>query len=88
MKSALHAARPVYLLAAALVAASCVAADPDEVFDDAVDSAEALGPSACAVSYKVIDQWSTGFSAEVMITNQTSAAYNGWALTWTLPSGQ
>ncbi|MGI5520421.1 extracellular catalytic domain type 1 short-chain-length polyhydroxyalkanoate depolymerase [Micromonospora sp. CA-259024] len=41
----------------------------------------------CRVGYTV-NAWSTGLTASVTITNTGSAAVNGWALTFTLPSGQ
>ncbi|MEU8215482.1 PHB depolymerase family esterase [Micromonospora taraxaci] len=42
---------------------------------------------ACRVGYTV-NAWNTGLTASVTITNTGSAAVNGWALTFTLPSGQ
>jgi cellulase/cellobiase CelA1 len=43
-------------------------------------------PGACAVRYE-LNQWSTGFTANVTVTNG-GAALNGWALTWTFPGNQ
>ncbi|PYC70772.1 esterase [Micromonospora arborensis] len=42
---------------------------------------------ACRVGYTV-NAWSNGLTASVTITNTGTAAVNGWALTFTLPSGQ
>ena len=35
-----------------------------------------------------MNSWSTGFTADVAITNTSSTAINGWSLVFTLPSGQ
>jgi lysophospholipase L1-like esterase len=51
-----------------------------------VATAQAATP-ACGVAYKITSQWSTGFGAEVTITNLGDAV-NGWTLGWTLGSGQ
>ncbi|MEU7750560.1 PHB depolymerase family esterase [Micromonospora sp. NPDC049171] len=42
---------------------------------------------ACRVGYTV-NAWSNGLTASVIITNTGTAAVNGWALTFTLPTGQ
>ncbi|MET7710673.1 PHB depolymerase family esterase [Micromonospora sp. NPDC005413] len=42
---------------------------------------------ACRIAYTV-NAWNTGLTASVTITNTGTAAVNGWALTFTLPSGQ
>jgi endo-1,4-beta-xylanase len=45
-------------------------------------------PSAgCQVSYPV-NQWNTGFTADVTITNTAGAAVEGWTLTFTFTAGQ
>ncbi|GEK21707.1 endo-1,4-beta-xylanase [Cellulomonas xylanilytica] len=45
-------------------------------------------PSAgCQVSYAV-NQWNTGFTANVTVKNTSSSALNGWTLTFSFPSGQ
>ena len=43
---------------------------------------------SCTVDYTVVNQWNSGFQANVTITNNTSAAINGWNLTWTLGAGE
>ncbi|MEU6664999.1 cellulose binding domain-containing protein [Streptomyces sp. NPDC046727] len=43
---------------------------------------------ACTVTYKVTNQWSGGFQADVRLTNTGSTAWNGWNLTWTFADGQ
>ncbi|MFI8194356.1 cellulose binding domain-containing protein [Streptomyces sp. NPDC085946] len=43
---------------------------------------------ACAVTYKVTNQWSDGFQADVRLTNTGTGAWSGWSLNWTFPNGQ
>ncbi|GCE76216.1 endo-1,4-beta-xylanase [Cellulomonas biazotea] len=43
--------------------------------------------AGCQVTYGV-NQWNTGFTANVSVKNTSSSAVNGWALTFTFPSGQ
>ncbi|CAG0935332.1 Exoglucanase/xylanase [Thermoflexales bacterium] len=45
------------------------------------------GPGGCAVTYTV-NQWNTGFTADVKITNNGSAAIPGWTLAWSFANGQ
>ncbi|MFF4874842.1 PHB depolymerase family esterase [Micromonospora sp. NPDC000668] len=42
---------------------------------------------ACRIGYAV-NAWNTGLTASVTITNTGAAPVNGWALTFTLPTGQ
>ena len=44
------------------------------------------GPAQCTVSWTV-NQWNTGFTAEVQVTNR-GAALNGWTLTWSFGGNQ
>lgn len=44
-------------------------------------------PAACAVRYATND-WNTGFTASVKVTNTGSTAMNGWTLAFTFPSSQ
>jgi hypothetical protein len=43
--------------------------------------------AGCRVDYKITNQWSTGFGADVTVTN-LGDALNGWALTWSFGAGQ
>ncbi|WP_369173793.1 cellulose binding domain-containing protein [Streptomyces sp. R28] len=43
---------------------------------------------ACAVTYKVTNQWSGGFQADVQLSNTGSTAWNGWSLGWSFAQGQ
>ncbi|MDQ1024881.1 hypothetical protein QF035_002463 [Streptomyces umbrinus] len=43
---------------------------------------------ACAVTYKITNQWSGGFQADVQLNNTGSTTWNGWALGWSFPNGQ
>jgi hypothetical protein len=45
------------------------------------------GGTACRVTYAT-NVWNTGFTADVTVANTGGAAINGWALNFTLPSGQ
>jgi endoglucanase len=44
--------------------------------------------TGCSIHYVVSNQWNTGFTATVNITNTGSTTINGWTLKWTFPSGQ
>ncbi|MEZ4731055.1 MAG: glycoside hydrolase family 9 protein [Caldilineaceae bacterium] len=46
------------------------------------------GGATCLVTYLVNNDWGNGFTADVIITNQTGAALNGWTLTWSFPGNQ
>ncbi|MBC9728340.1 glycoside hydrolase family 6 protein [Streptomyces sp. TRM68367] len=48
-----------------------------------------VGPAAvpCTVDYKVQNQWSTGFTAAVTVTNH-SAAKNAWSVKWSYAGNQ
>ncbi len=43
---------------------------------------------ACAVTYKVTNQWQGGFQADVQLTNTGTSAWSGWNLVWSFPDGQ
>ncbi|NUP19979.1 MAG: xyloglucanase [Streptomyces sp.] len=43
---------------------------------------------ACAVTYKVTNQWSGGFQADVQLSNTGSTAWSGWSLGWSFAEGQ
>jgi hypothetical protein len=42
----------------------------------------------CVVAYRIVNQWSGGFQADVTVRNGEAAAVNGWRLQWTFPTGQ
>ena len=46
------------------------------------------GASSCQVNYSVQTQWSNGFTGAITITNNGTAAINGWTLAWTWPGNQ
>ncbi|KAB8139702.1 cellulose-binding protein [Chloroflexia bacterium SDU3-3] len=46
-----------------------------------------LAGTGCQVTYTV-NQWGTGFTADVTIKNTGSTAINGWALAWTFSGDQ
>ncbi|MFI6931334.1 cellulose binding domain-containing protein [Streptomyces sp. NPDC050287] len=43
---------------------------------------------ACTVTYKITNQWSGGFQADVQLTNSGSSPWNGWSLGWSFADGQ
>jgi hypothetical protein len=44
-------------------------------------------PGGCRVSYTT-NTWNTGLTANIIVTNTSSTAINGWSLVFTLASGQ
>lgn len=42
----------------------------------------------CEVTYRVTDQWQTGFNASVTYTNTGTTTVNGWVIAWTYADGQ
>jgi beta-xylosidase len=46
------------------------------------------GGVTCAVTYNLPNDWGTGFTADVTIKNNGTAAINGWTLTWIFPGNQ
>lgn len=40
------------------------------------------------VAYQIVNQWSTGFTANLTITNNSSTAINGWTLQFAFPASQ
>jgi hypothetical protein len=43
---------------------------------------------ACTVTYKITNQWSGGFQADVRLANTGSTAWSGWSLGWSFADGQ
>ncbi|MFF4250353.1 cellulose binding domain-containing protein [Streptomyces sp. NPDC001663] len=43
---------------------------------------------ACTVTYKITNQWSGGFQADVQLSNTGSTAWSGWSLGWSFADGQ
>ncbi|MFD2685159.1 glycoside hydrolase family 6 protein [Streptomyces phyllanthi] len=73
--------RTALLAALALVggaAGTAVAADPDAVGTQAIP---------CTVDYKVQNQWDTGFTTSVTVTNN-GAAKSSWAVKWSYAGNQ
>ncbi|KAB8141746.1 PHB depolymerase family esterase [Chloroflexia bacterium SDU3-3] len=50
-------------------------------------TATPVSGAGCQVRY-VLNQWGTGFTAEVTVKNTGSAAINGWSLAWTFGGNQ
>jgi hypothetical protein len=45
-------------------------------------------PTSCRVTYRVVDQWSTGFTTDISIQNTGSTPIDAWALRFTYNNGQ
>ncbi len=45
-------------------------------------------PSGCTATYRIANQWSGGFQAEVTVTNSGTSPINGWTVRWTFSNGQ
>ncbi|MEU6534706.1 cellulose binding domain-containing protein [Streptomyces sp. NPDC047000] len=43
---------------------------------------------ACTVTYKITNQWTGGFQADVQLTNTGTTAWSGWSLGWSFADGQ
>jgi mannan endo-1,4-beta-mannosidase len=46
------------------------------------------GGGSCAVTYRVGNQWQSGFQGDVVVRNTGSAAVSGWTLKWSFANGQ
>jgi cellulase/cellobiase CelA1 len=44
--------------------------------------------TSCTVTYRIIDQWGSGFKAELTIANTGTTTINGWTLAFTFANGQ
>jgi endo-1,4-beta-xylanase len=44
--------------------------------------------SGCSASYRVTQQWQTGFIGEVTVRNAGGATLSGWTVRWTFAAGQ
>lgn len=45
-------------------------------------------PVACRISYRIDQQWGTGFNATVSVTNTGTEQVSGWTVGWTFPAAQ
>src|SRR5690606_22642679 len=50
--------------------------------------ARATASAACAVDLRVRDTWSSGYTADVTITNTGASQVSGWTLTWRFSDGE
>jgi cellulase/cellobiase CelA1 len=44
--------------------------------------------SGCSAAYSVVNSWSGGYQAQVVVTNTGSGTLSGWQLGWTFPGSQ
>jgi mannan endo-1,4-beta-mannosidase len=51
-------------------------------------SAGGGGGGSCAVSYRVANQWQSGFQGDVVVRNTGSTAVSGWTVKWSFANGQ
>ena len=51
-------------------------------------SSASTGPVSCHAVYSLVNSWTGGFQAQIVLTNSGSAAISGWKLTWTFPGDQ
>ncbi|MGZ3102512.1 cellulose binding domain-containing protein [Streptomyces sp. H62] len=61
------------------------------VYGDTSGTDPGPGPDptgACAVTYRITNQWSGGFQADVRLTNTGTGPWNGWTLKWPFANGQ
>ncbi|MEU9366418.1 cellulose binding domain-containing protein [Streptomyces avermitilis] len=63
------------------------------VYGDTAGSSDGGGTDpaptgACTVTYKITNQWSGGFQADVQLANTGSTAWDGWSLGWSFGDGQ
>lgn len=42
----------------------------------------------CSAAYRIVNQWTGGFTAEFTVTNGTASTPAGWTVTWSFASGQ
>jgi cellulose 1,4-beta-cellobiosidase len=53
-----------------------------------VAATQASAAAGCRVAYSVANQWNTGFTADVAVTNLGDPIAGGWTLSWEFASGQ
>jgi chitodextrinase len=46
------------------------------------------GTGGCSATYSIANQWGTGFSGAVVVTNTGTTATSSWKVTWTFANGQ
>ncbi|RSN99198.1 xyloglucanase [Streptomyces sp. WAC 05379] len=63
------------------------------VYGDTSDAGGGTDPTpaptgTCTVTYRITNQWSDGFQADVQLSNTGSSAWDGWSLGWSFADGQ
>jgi cellulose 1,4-beta-cellobiosidase len=46
------------------------------------------GDRSCTATYQVSNDWGTGFTANITVTNTGTTAITAWKVTWTWPGNQ
>lgn len=49
---------------------------------------KAVSTKGCAVHYSITNDWKTGFTGNIIITNTGNTSVNGWTLVWNFPGNQ
>ncbi len=51
-------------------------------------TATSPGGAPCSVNYSITNQWNTGFTANIVVTNHGATPIQGYTLNWTFTAGQ
>jgi hypothetical protein len=71
-----------------VTAQNSTGASGSTTFTWTVSSSGGGSGGTCQVAYTTTDQWTGGFTAQVVITNNGTTATNGWTLNFTFPGDQ
>lgn len=91
MISLFRLSHPSSLAAVALFAlGGCLAEAPgdDDEVGGTAEVEEAISAPACVVTYDVVSESTSSFTAKITIQNTSSKPYNGWHLGFTFPNAQ
>lgn len=90
-----YAAKPAYAAIATALGGATPTPTPTPTPTTSPTASPTVSPTAspttpvgaCKVAYSV-NQWNTGFTGNVTVTNTSGTTLNGWTLTWAFASGQ
>lgn len=68
--------------------ATNVPPSPTPVSTQPPATSTAIPTSNCSVDYLIVNEWNSGFTGEITITNHTNSPVQGWALDWVYANGQ
>jgi cellulase/cellobiase CelA1 len=69
------------------VAAVAVVAAAATVVPGTANAAPSPDAASCTATYQIQNQWPTGFTTKIIVTNG-SVARTGWTVAWTFANGQ